>query len=91
MAETKILTDIEMTHTIWNHTKGDGHHKQAIKDLWLEFSEQAYEENELKPPSVFVEAVNRWLREHKIPIKVHDFNLIDEAINGTDWVVEDTA
>ncbi len=88
MAETKILTDVEMTRFIWNHTKGDGHHKQQVKDSWLEFTLEAYAETECGPPRLFIERVNKWLMQHKIPAKVHTFNLLDETIGGTDWEIE---
>lgn len=90
MRGTKILTDIEMTSFIWNHTRGDGHRKQEVKDSWLDFSLRTYDETEHSHPTVFIEKVNKWLKQHHIPATLITFNLVDDAIGGTDWEIEET-
>jgi hypothetical protein len=85
--ETRILTDLEMTRFIWDNTKGDGAHKQKVKEDWLDFSLATYAETENSNPLQFLMKINKWLKQHKIPIIVQDFNLLDESIGGTDWIV----
>ncbi len=85
--EPVILTDIEMTACVIRHSKGGNKEHDKIRDEWLEYTEQAFfAKNGDKIR--FIETVNNWLRHHKTPIKVTDFQLMDEEIGGTDWTIE---
>jgi hypothetical protein len=81
-----ILTDIEMSHHIWGHLKGDNTHKENVMEDWYQFTADNYDE--LMPITKFIERTNHWLRTHHIPTTVVGFNLFDTDINGTTWVVE---
>lgn len=82
--ESNVFTDFEMTAFIVRHTKGGSKVHKQIKDDWLDYTEQAYHEKNGDRVS-FIESVNHWLKQRKIPITVIDFNPMDEAIGGTDW------
>lgn len=82
----KILTDLEMTQFIAKYSKGGLKAQQKIKDEWLDYTEQAYDSKNGNQPK-FIASVNQWLRRHKIPILVIDFNPMDLEIGGTDWTI----
>lgn len=82
--EPKVLTDFEMTAFIIRHSKGGTKEHEQIRDAWLDFTEQAFHAKNGDRVR-FIAAVNHWLKQRKVPVIVTDFNLMDEAIGGTDW------
>lgn len=83
----KILMDTEMTKMVCSYTKGGVRAQKNRYQEWLDFTEKAFE-LENNDREKFVNVVNTWLRKHRIPIVVTEFNSSDPEIGGTDWTVE---
>lgn len=88
--ETMTLTDNQMTHLIHQKVKGDTRHKDAVKDDWLIFSYQTWQDDSRF--NQFVKSINDWLSRHKLPIKVVDFTRFDEEDEpeAVEWEVQIT-
>lgn len=86
--ETLVLTDNQMTHLIHQKVKGDARHKDAVKDDWLRFSYQAWQNDSRF--NQFVKSINEWLSHHRLPLKVTDFTRFDEENESetVEWEVE---
>lgn len=87
--ESMVLTDNQMTNLIHNKVKGDVHHKDAIRDGWLIFSYQTWQDD--LHVTQFIAKINKWLSHQKLPIQVTDFTRFDEEENdpGTvEWEVQ---
>lgn len=85
--ETKILLDTEMTKYVASFTKGGTIAKYRRKLEWLKFTEEAFE-MENGNCEKFKNKVNKWLRKHKVPITILEFNPTDPQIFGTQWTIE---
>lgn len=87
--ESMILNDSQMTNLIHNKTKGDTRHKNEIVNQWLIFTYQTWQEfNDIKP---FVEKINKWLHQQKLPIVVTDFvsfNFNNDEEDDVEWHVD---
>ena len=80
----KVLTDNEMSSTIaffFKKEKGN-----QIKNQWIDFTGETYQ---VVSKTEFVRRVNVWLKKHKIPITVIQFEEIDQDVGGTTWMIEE--
>lgn len=90
-SDSSILTDSEMTVFVVKHTKGDAKKRQKIRYDWLDFTLFTIIQKK-GDRQKFVEAVNQWLRKHKILINVISIELIDEDDGECSiyWTVQET-
>lgn len=89
--ETMVLTDNQMTHLIHQKVKGDIRHKDSVRDDWLIFSYQTWQNDSRF--NQFVKSINDWLSHHRIPIKVTGFTRFDEEDEpeAVEWEVQITS
>ena len=89
--ETMVLTDIQMTNLIHQKIKGDALHKDAIRDDWLIFSYQTWQDD--LHITKFIEKINKWLSHQKLPVKVTKFTRFDEEDGdpeAVEWEIQIT-
>jgi hypothetical protein len=89
--ESMVLTDNQMTNLIHHKIKGDAHHKDAIRDEWLVFSYQTWQDD--LHITKFIEKINKWLSHQKLSIQVTNFTRFDEEEGDpetVEWEVQIT-
>lgn len=80
----KVLTDNEMSSTIASFFKREKGNQ--IKNQWIDFTGEIYQ---VVSKTEFICRVNVWLKKHKIPIVVTQFEEIDLEVGGTTWTIEE--